>query len=439
MNASLSLTDTQADAARVSGERQSQRLITAFVITGLVFMLLPGTFLGVWNLLSISEARRPSSLPQAWLQAHGQAQVFGWIGSFILGIGFYSLTKMKSTKSFPAAAGWTAWAVWTTGVLARWLGGVTVEAWRILLPLSAALQFFAFALFYRSVRGHRLAEQQKHAAWMHIVAYSTIVFLVTLVVNGGMLFWQALRGNSAALPHLADQQFIVMAVWGILVPTIWGFNARWLPVFLGLRQPNERELYVAYGFSIAGIIATFFQLLPVAAVVFLFAALLAIDALHIWKPSINPPKLLNVHPSFPFFVRIAYSWLLLSCALDMMAVLWDSSGGIWGASRHALTVGFVAGMVFAIGQRLLPAFCGMRILWSTTLMYWSLFLLFSGCLLRVFSEPLAYQNIWATAWKMLPASAITELIAVSLFALNIGATLLQPAAHLRPQPVSASK
>lgn len=439
MSASLRVPDTQADAARVSGERQSQRLVMAFVVTGLVFMLLPGTFLGVWNLVSISQARRPSSLPQAWLQAHGQAQIFGWIGSFILGIGFYSLTKMKSTKSFPAAAGWTTWAVWTAGILARWLGGTTGEAWRILLPLSAVLQLFAFVLFYRSVRRHRPATQQKAEIWMRIIACSTFVFLLTLIVNGGMLFRQALRGNSAALPHLADQQFIVLAVWGVLVPTIWGFNARWLPVFLGLRQPNERELYIAYGFSIAGIAATFLQLLSVAAIAFLFAAILAIDALNIWKQSINPPKLLNVHPSFPFFVRFTYAWLLLSCVLDMMAVLLDSSGGIWGASRHALTVGFVAGMVFAIGQRLLPAFCGMRILWSTTLMYWSLFLLFSGCLLRVLSEPLAYQNIWAPAWKVLPASAITELIAVSIFALNIGATLLQPPAHLRSQPVSASR
>ena len=40
-------------------------------------------------------------------------------------------------------------------------------------------------------------------------------------------------GNSPALPHGTDQQFVVLAVWGVLVPTIWGFNSRWLPIFLG--------------------------------------------------------------------------------------------------------------------------------------------------------------------------------------------------------------
>jgi hypothetical protein len=65
-------------------------------------MLLPGTFLGVWNLIGISRLHTLESLSPAWLQAHGQAQLFGWIGSFILGIGFYSLTKMQSTLVFPA-------------------------------------------------------------------------------------------------------------------------------------------------------------------------------------------------------------------------------------------------------------------------------------------------------------------------------------------------
>src|SRR6185437_3166607 len=125
-----------------------------------------------------------------------------------------------------------------------------------------------------------------------------------------------------------------------------------------------------------------------------------------------PPKLLNIHPSFPVFVRLTYIWLVISCVLALMAVPFDHSGGLWGASRHALTVGFAAGMVFVIGPRILPAFCGMKILWSKRLMFWSLFLLSAGCLLRVSSEPLAYEGLWRPAWKILPASAVIELTAV---------------------------
>jgi len=137
-----------------------------------------------------------------------------------------------------------------------------------------------------------------------------------------------------------------------------------------------------------------------------------------------------VHSSFPAFVRLAYAWLVVSCLLSIMAIRWDNAGGIWGASRHALTVGFVGLMVFAIGQRVLPAFCGMRVLWSESLMAWSLYLLFLGCLLRVAMEPLAYEGIWMAAWKVLPVSAVTELTAVSLFAINLGGTIFRAPAHL---------
>lgn len=434
MSAAPQLLLVDTNAARIANERMSQRLVTAFVLSGIFFVLLPGTFLGVWNLLSISQAHDVGTLPQAWLQAHGQAQLFGWIGSFILGIGFYSLTKMQNGCAFPARAGWTVWSLWTLGVTLRWLAGLTAWNWTVELPLSAILQLAAFVLFYVSVRRHRPQKAEEPEAWMRIVTASTFVFLVTLAANRGVFFWQALTGNTPALPHVLDQQFVVLAVWGILVPTIWGFNARWLPVFAGLKKTDDGRLLVAYAFSIVGIVATFVGWLSVATVGLLFAALLSVDALHVWERSVTPPKLLNIHPSFPVFVCLTYIWLILSCLLALLAVPLDQSGGLWGASRHALTVGFVAGMVFAIGQRVLPAFCGMRILWSKRLMFWSLLLLYTGCFLRVASEPLAYENLWTPAWKVLPCSAVIELAAVSLFALNIGVTLYRPPAHLRLAP-----
>lgn len=433
MSAVTELPVVDNNTARIASERMSQRLVTAFVLSGIFFMMLPGTFLGVWNLLSISEAHNTATLPQAWLQAHGQAQVFGWVGSFILGIGFYSLTKMQSGLTFPAKTGWAAWFLWTAGVTLRWLAGITTWDWRVGLALSSVLQFVAFLLFYNSVRRHRPQSSAKPEVWTKIVTVGTIGFLVTLAVNCGILFRQAWFGASPALPHVLDEKFVLLAIWGIIVPTIWGFNARWLPIFAGLKKPKSRQLLLAYAFSVVGIVTTMFGWLSVASVALLFAALLSIDALHVWERSINPPKLLNIHPSFVIFIRLTYVWLLLSCLLALLAVPLDRSGGFWGASRHALTVGFVAGMIFAIGQRILPAFCGMRVLWSKQLMFWSLLLLYIGCCLRVAAEPLAYEHLWAPAWKILPYSAVLELTAVTLFALNICVTLYRPPPHLRLQ------
>jgi hypothetical protein len=76
-------------------------------------------------------------------------------------------------------------------------------------------------------------------------------------------------------------------------------------------------------------------------------------------------------------------------------------------------------MVFAIGQRVLPAFSGMRLLFSTKLMFVAALLLAVGCLLRVSSEILAYQRLTLSAWAWLSVSAVTEMTAVTLFATNL--------------------
>ena len=86
-----------AAALRVMREREAamSKLLMAFITTGLLFMLFPGTLLGVWNLLQISGRSHGGAIPASWLQAHGHAQVFGWAGSFLLGIGFYSIPKLS--------------------------------------------------------------------------------------------------------------------------------------------------------------------------------------------------------------------------------------------------------------------------------------------------------------------------------------------------------
>jgi uncharacterized protein involved in response to NO len=416
----------------VRGELQSQALMKAFLLTGLLFLLLPGTFLGVWNLVGISGKRALAALSPSWLQAHGQAQVYGWIGSFILGIGFYSLTKMQSTRAFPARAGWAAWSLWTTGVALRWLGGVTAWEWRWLLPASGLLQLAGFLFFFNAVSRHRPAERRSSMEpWIVLVIASTVVFLLALVLNAVALVQLALAGASPALPHVLDQQMVTLAVWGILVPTIWGFNARWLPIFAGFRKPDPKWLFTAYALSLAGVVLAFVNKWEISSAAFLVSAVLAILALHVWSPAVQPAKVQGIHPSFPTFLRVAYGWLTISALMACAAAAEDRSGGLWGASRHALTVGFAATMVFAIGQRVLPAFSGMRVLWSPQLMFWSLALLNLGCLLRVGMEPLAYELNWTVAWRLLPVSAVIELAAVTLFVANLLGTLLTRPAHLR--------
>jgi uncharacterized protein involved in response to NO len=412
-------------------ESSLSRLLMLYISTGLIFMLLPGTFLGVWNLIAISSRRSADSVSPAWIQAHGHAQIFGWIGTFILGIGFYSIPKLRRMKSFALWTVWSSWALWTSGVTLRWLTSAYQWHWRVLLPLSATLEVAAFAIFFRTVSGHRPQDsgKEKLDEWVFVVMAGSVGLLLTLLLNFGASLFLALRGTSPELAPDFDQRFLVLQTWGFLVVFVWGFSAKWLPVFLGLRPIHGRVLLSAVGLNAAGVLTALAGLM-VTAVFLLFAGIVtAVYALRLFELPQRPAKIKGVHASFPVFVRLAYAWALIAASLGIWAATVANSHGIWGASRHALTVGFLAMMVFAVAQRVLPAFSGMRMLFSTKLMFLAMLTLTVGCLLRVSSEILAYQGFARWAWSWLPVSALTEMTAVTLFAVNLFATFIQQPAR----------
>jgi len=423
------LTPIQIFHISASRETTLSRLLTLYICTGLAFMLLPGTFLGVWNLIAISSHQSTQTVSPAWIQAHGHAQIFGWIGTFILGIGFYSIPKLRRLDSFGLSAVCTAWGLWTTGVTVRWISTVYTWHWRTLLPLSAALEFAAFLIFFRTVSGHRREDSGKKTLepWVFVVIAGATGLLATLLVNLGVSLWSALRATTPDVPASFDQKYLALQTWGFLVPFVWGFSAKWLPVFLGLRPTRGRILLAAVGVNSATIIAVFLGWTRFAAIGFVVGTAVASVALSLFVRAEKPAKLNGVHSSLPAFVRISYAWAFVAALLGVWAAFTSNAHGIWGASRHALTVGFLSTMVFAIGQRVLPAFSGMKVLFSTKLMFTALALLTLGCALRVSSEILAYQEFLHSAWSWLPISALTEMSAVTLFAINLVATFTSKA------------
>jgi hypothetical protein len=178
-------------------EASLSRLLMAYISSGLVFMLLPGTFLGVWNLLQISGRESAGSISPAWLQAHGHAQVFGWIGSFILGIGFYSIPKLRGATKQAFGAAWACWVMWTVGVAVRWAANVYAWQWRSLLPISGVLELAAFLIFFRAVSQHRPEHpgKSKLEPWIWVVISASTGLMLTLIANLAACFYLAVRGH----------------------------------------------------------------------------------------------------------------------------------------------------------------------------------------------------------------------------------------------------
>jgi hypothetical protein len=317
------------------------------------------------------------------------------------------------------------------GVALRWLANIYAWHWRALFPVSAGFELIAVLLFLSAASHHKLPEpaQGNHAKpnmepWMVSVLLGTAGLAAAVIFNFVECLRLALQGTLLSFPHALDQKYLVLMGWGFIVPVVWGFSARWLPAFLAIPKPDTPKLRLALALNLLGVLSGVAGWTGAATILLASSAIVIGLALHLAQQPQGHAKVQGIHPSFPSFVRIAYAWLVIAGCMSIWAAFADRHGGIWGASRHALTVGFAATMVFSIGPRILPHFAGVRAIFSKRLMFLSLLPLQTGCLLRVSSEPLAYEHLFPFAWKVLRISGMLELSAVLLFAVNLTLTLL---------------
>jgi uncharacterized protein involved in response to NO len=415
-------------------ERQAGRFLAAFILTGLFFVLLPGTLLGVLNLLTIAGERTGGGASTAWIQAHGQAQLLGWVGTFILGISLYVLPKLMGRFVRNITLVWITWAIWTAGVGWRWWVGVSGNSWRLGLIASSILELTAFLLaqyilwFDRPERDDKQSNKEKSfpgdiGSWLGVAGFGA--FVIALALNVAIAIEVARTSTGPEYPPLADKIFLILALWGFAIPIAWGYSTRFVTIFAGLEKPKQiAARWLAAGVAVIVLGALLGRFLVVSIVAALTAAA-AVWALRIFRPSEREPKRIGVYRHYPIFLRFAYMWLLIGAMLGIAAELAPAFSGLGGASRHALTVGFLATLIFCVAPLILPSFLGGRELRSTTLMGASLWILTVGCALRVSSEALAYSSPGGLGWRLLPVSAFLELLAVCIFVLNMGMTMAQ--------------
>lgn len=399
-------------------ERRLARLLAAHIVAGLFFMVLPGTVLGVWNLVGITSQRQLAGVSSAWIQAHGHAQFFGWFGTFIIGISLYTLPKFRGAvcRSIPAA--WAVWALWTAGVGLRWVAGIQNAAHPAQFRTAAILESAAGILFVWELTAVGPKRSQRQAWELPIFAG-----LAALLLLLGWQMWLTMHPlTTPALPAKPDRILISLAIWGFAFPCVEGYSAKLFPGLIGTAPAHRAGLCAAMLLLVPGAVGIAFDSPLWSSAALLPAAVLAAWALRVFHGKKGTVKTTGVYHRYPQFAQLAYIWLLVSAVLGFGV----PHPGFLGASRHAFTVGFLATLVFAIGPRILPSFLNSRELWSARLMRISLLLITAGCTLRVLLEPLAYGNIVALAWKALPVSALTELAAVLLFAFNIAMSLATP-------------
>src|SRR5579883_637916 len=218
-----------------TGGHPSQVLLRLSVLLGFT----AGFSLGVVLLLA-QVTGQATALPwTALTQIHGQIQIVGFVGLFILGTasqllpGF--LARPLEHRSRLVLGGALIAAGLVLRALSQPFAASPVRA--IALGLSGIGELAGLVLCLAVYAQLLRRSIQPRELWRTIVALGFGCLVLSLIVN--LVAVGALIDGSDVVPWSLDAALIQLELWGFAVPIVFGVSRKILPRFLLLPAPND--------------------------------------------------------------------------------------------------------------------------------------------------------------------------------------------------------
>lgn len=428
-----------------------------FFKAGIAVVLSLGGVWGAYLLIRIAISGNFAAAGLQEVNAHGHAQIFGWVGLFVMGFAYQAFPRFKHTSLAWPRLAYATLGMMLVGVvvhsLAQPFATVYLTAWWAAV-LAAAVEVGAICLFVTNIvatwrkSGKPLAFYDYYIiaalGWFVLQAvYASVYLAATLSASGEALVWLV----STWQAPLRDIQ-----IHGFAMMMILGVSQRIFHHFYGLPKPSERlsaallvVLNVAIIGEVCGLILMHVAGPAWAAIWYGSVVSLAVAvAALVWnwrifsKPQDNDRSLK--------FLRAAYIWLLLSLVMlvslpiyqhGLLAILAPESGAaqlgfshaFYGAIRHAITVGFISMMIVGVASKVVPTLNGIPSGRLSAL--WAPFILINlGCTLRVFGQTLT--DFTAGAFPIAGVSGLLEVAGLALWGGHLW-LIMSGRARLRPE------
>ena len=452
------------------------RFSTGFAHAALVLALVPG--FGIATGLAAHLAFS-WTMGKWWLvavQIHGHAQVFGWLGLFIIGVSLYFLPRFSGVPlRFPALSRWI-YILLATGIIARSVALLLLNVGpgpfaRGLLGLSGLLEVAAVGLYVALLYLSVCRSEPRHQAIRAVRPYflgALLGWTLSVLVVGFLAAHTAWVGS--ALPDPGWNLLGIDLFTGlVLLPVAFAFSIRTFPLYL--RLPAARwpvRLFaliyfsafaleiapVALGlvdYSLGSRLAAVHALGRLLKGVLLAALVRNLDLLtrrrRPWteERDRDPPAVPRFHTAprphlpdygefgrFEWLLYASYAWLLLAGLLEIYSATALLSG-IFApfdghALRHIYLGGFGTLLLMGMAPRMVPGFLGVHRLAHPRLVALTFYLAGSAALFRVlpYLLPLAPTTLPnRVAIHLFSLSGTLGWLAVAVFAINLWATMRQ--------------
>jgi hypothetical protein len=405
-----------------------------FFKAGIAVVLTLGAAWGAYLLVRIALAGKFTAAGLHEINAHGHAQLFGWVGLFVMGFAYQAFPRFKhAALAHPRLALASLWLM-VMGLVARCLLEPLAgpESWLATAAVTAsALEVVAIALFVWVIvetwraSGKPLAFYDLYIvnalAWFFIQACCETVYLAATL---------SVTETDQLVPLVATWQAPLrdIQIHGFALLMILGVSQRLFHHFYGLPAPNRRvsrlaltALNLAVPGEAAGLV-----LMRTAGhewVALWYGSVLLLTAavvLLLWDWRIfSTPK--ETDRSLKF-LRAAYVWLLVSLGMLVLlpaylyAVGMKFSHAYYGATRHAITVGFISLMIVGVAAKVVPTLGGVDLRALPRL--WLPFVLINlGCALRVVCQMLT--DVTAAAFPLAGASGLLEVLGLAVWGAHL--------------------
>jgi uncharacterized protein involved in response to NO len=394
-----------------------------------------------WGTLLLVEVGRRGSLaaiPAAQVVAHGEAQFWGFVAPFIIGVAASFLPRTTARPRPHHAPLDLLLGALVAGVLGGFIWSLAPRRWLWLGFASGAALILA-ALGFLALAVQQLAGKLR-APWARFVLAAAAWMIVWAVVDL-MLRGRAGTAGPGNYTESARGLLMELALFGFALNAAYGFGQRLLPGMLGGGSPRRGAVEATFALHNAGVLTLVVSHVRWPGLCGALGAAAIVAGAGAWaiglqgfrrkrrsapRPEAGPVFLAR-------YIQLALFWLLAGLVLLVAGEFTAAVRGValprayLGATRHALTVGFLTTLILGVGQRLLPILSHDLLAWPRLVV--PIFVLIAaGNALRVAAE--LATLVWPIAFRVLPASAVLELTALALFAANVFRTLWP-----RPDPL----
>lgn len=423
----------------------ADRIYRPFFLSGITVALTLGAVWGAYLLLRIAADGTFRAAGLHEVNAHGHAQIFGWVGLFVMGFAMQALPRFGQTSLAAPRLGWAVLALMLTGIIGRSVAEPLADHLRgagAVAVAASILEVLAIVLFVGMIIATRRSSSRPFTAtdgfmltafaWFVIQAiYETIYLVATLRATSSESLVNLVATWQAPMRDIQIHGFAALIVLGV--------SQRMLQHLYGFRAPGPRlalGALIVWNLAVigesAGLILMRIARREWVGLWYLSALALAATAgilvwnLGLFRRAREGDRSLK-------FIRMAYAWLLISLAMLALlpvhqfgvlprmapgseAVRIHFSHAYYGAIRHAITVGFVSLMIVGMAAKVVPTLQGLDVRRLSSL--WGPFVLLTlGCALRVIAQ--IATDITPNAYPVAGLSGVLEVAGLTWWAIHI--------------------